>query len=142
MSEYINASTDVLGGSVIRHTLNTTTPNQAVIRKIIAGNGIVISSTGVDDGTGDVTISVDITGSGGGGTGGGTGGSGGGTGGGSTGLGTVTSVNMIGPTGMTISGVPITTAGTLNLQLSSGYVIPLTSDVEKGVISINTLFNI
>jgi len=134
MSEYINATTDVLGGSVIRYNLNTTTPNQAVIRKIIAGNGIIITSTGVDAGTGDVTISVDVSGSGGsgGGTGGGTGG--GGTGGGSsTSIGTVTSVNMTVPQGLTVLGAPITTAGTLSLQLSSGYTIPLYVDVQKGV---------
>jgi hypothetical protein len=39
-------------------------------------------------------------------------------------VGTVTSVNMSVPTGLTISGNPITTAGTLSLGLASGYVIP------------------
>ncbi len=39
-------------------------------------------------------------------------------------VGTVTSVNMSVPTGLTISGNPITTAGTLALGLASGYVIP------------------
>jgi hypothetical protein len=133
MAEYVNGTTDIVGGSVIRYALNTTTPNQAVIRKIIAGNGITITSTGVDAGTGDVTISVDINGSGGGTGGGGTGG-GGGT---STGLGTVTSVNMTVPQGLTVLGAPITTAGTLAVQLSSGYTIPLYVDVQKGVDAYN-----
>ena len=126
MSEYINGSTDILGGSVIRYALNTTTPNQAVIRKIIAGNGITISSTGVDPGTGDVTISIDTSGTGGSGSGGS---GGGGT---PTAVGTVTSVNMIAPEGMFIVGAPITTAGTISLRLSSGYVVPLYVDVQQG----------
>lgn len=124
MSEIINASTDVLGGSVIRYNLNTTTPHQAVIRKIIAGNGIVISSTGVDTGTGDVTISIDTSGTGG------TGGEGGGT---PTAVGTVTSINMVAPLGLTIMGAPITTAGTIVLQLTQGYTIPFITDIEKGI---------
>jgi hypothetical protein len=56
MAEYIDGATDIMGGSVTRYTLNTTTPNQAVIRKIIPGPGISITYTGVDSGTGDVTI--------------------------------------------------------------------------------------
>lgn len=135
MAEYVNGTTDILGGSVIRYNLNTTTPNQAVIRKIIAGNGITISSTGVDAGTGDVTISIDVSGTGGSGGGTGGGGTGGGGGGTPTAVGTVTSVNMIVPEGLSVAGVPITTAGTIALQLSSGYTIPLYTDVEKGVIA-------
>ena len=42
-------------------------------------------------------------------------------------VGTVTSVNMSVPTGLTISGNPITTAGTLALGLPSGYSIPTTA---------------
>jgi hypothetical protein len=129
MAEYINGTTDILGGSVIRHTLNTTTPNQAVIRKIIAGNGISISSTGVDPGTGDVTISIDTSGTGGS-TSGGSGGSG--NSGTPTAVGTVTAVNMTAPEGMFVIGAPITTAGTISLRLSSGYVIPLYDDVQQG----------
>jgi hypothetical protein len=107
-----------------------------VIRKIIAGNGISISSTGVDPGTGDVTISIDTSGTGGSGGSGGTGGGGGGTttggGGTPTGVGTVTAVNMTAPEGMFIVGAPITTAGTISLRLSSGYIIPLYVDVQQG----------
>jgi hypothetical protein len=123
VSEYINGTTDILGGSVIRYALNTTTPNQAVISKIIAGNGISISSTGVDAGTGDVTISIDTTG---------TGGSGSGGSGTPTAVGTVTAVNMTAPEGLFITGAPITTAGTISLRLSSGYIIPLYQDVQQG----------
>lgn len=129
MSEYINGTTDILGGSVIRYALNTTTPNQAVIRKIIAGNGISISSTGVDPGTGDVTISIDVSGTGGSGSGG----SGSGGSGTPTAVGTVTSVNLTAPEGMFVLGAPITTAGTIAIRLSSGYVIPTYTDVQQGM---------
>lgn len=45
-------------GGVMRDDLNTSQSGQAVTRKIIQGTGIVISSTGVDAGTGDVTIQI------------------------------------------------------------------------------------
>jgi hypothetical protein len=45
-------------------------------------------------------------------------------------VGTVTSVNMSVPTGLTISGNPITTAGTLALGLASGYVIPTQATLD------------
>ena len=41
--------------------------------------------------------------------------------------GTVTSVAMTVPTGLSVTGSPITTSGTLALSLSSGYTIPTTS---------------
>lgn len=43
------------------------------------------------------------------------------------GSGTVTSVDMSVPTGLSISGNPITTSGTLALSLTSGYIIPLSA---------------
>lgn len=46
----------------------------------------------------------------------------------SSGSGTVTSVALTTPTGLSISGSPITTSGTLALSLTSGYVIPTTTD--------------
>lgn len=46
---------------------------------------------------------------------------------GGAGAGTVTSVDMTVPTGLTISGNPITTSGTLALTLTSGYLIPTTA---------------
>lgn len=45
-------------GTVCRIDLNTTTIGQAVITRIIQGQGITISSTGADSGTGDVTINI------------------------------------------------------------------------------------
>jgi len=45
-------------GGVHRDDLNTTTSGQAVIRKVVAGTGISLSSTGADTGTGDVTITA------------------------------------------------------------------------------------
>lgn len=43
---------------ITRADLNVTTAGSAVIRKVIAGTNITITSTGVDAGTGDVTISA------------------------------------------------------------------------------------
>jgi len=45
-------------GEVTRADLNIANSSKAVIRRIIAGTGIQINSTGVDTGTGDVTINV------------------------------------------------------------------------------------
>ena len=47
------------------------------------------------------------------------------------GTGTVTSVDMSVPTGLSISGNPITTSGTLALTLTSGYNIPLTASTTN-----------
>lgn len=47
---------------VTRADLNVSTPGQAVITKVVAGPGVSISQTGIDDGTGDVTVSVTGTG--------------------------------------------------------------------------------
>jgi len=46
---------------------------------------------------------------------------------GGSGGGSVTSVDISVPTGLTISGNPITTSGTLAVSLASGYTIPITS---------------
>ena len=43
-------------GSVQRNDFDITTTSQAVITKVIAGTGITITQTGIDAGTGDVTI--------------------------------------------------------------------------------------
>ena len=48
---------------VRRADLNTTVSDQAVIAKIVQGTNVTLSSTGVDSGTGDVTINA--TGAGG-----------------------------------------------------------------------------
>lgn len=45
-------------GSIQRVDLDATTSGAAVIKKVIAGTNITISSTGVDAGTGDVTINA------------------------------------------------------------------------------------
>jgi hypothetical protein len=57
----------------------------------------------------------------------------GGGGGGGTGDGTVTSVAVTVPTGLTVTGSPITTNGTIAIALAEYYTIPLASDVNKGV---------
>ena len=44
--------------TVQRDDLDTSTVGQAVVRKIVQGSGITISSTGADSGTGDVTINA------------------------------------------------------------------------------------
>lgn len=44
--------------TIVRADLNVSTSGSAVIRKLIQGTGISISSTGADTGTGDVTVSI------------------------------------------------------------------------------------
>lgn len=53
------SSNDIGDECVKRDDLNETTPGQAVTKRIIAGVGININETGVDTGTGDVTINAD-----------------------------------------------------------------------------------
>jgi hypothetical protein len=48
----------VLDGSINRQDLNTTVAGQSVITKVLAGTGMVLTSTGVDSGTGDVTVGL------------------------------------------------------------------------------------
>ena len=43
-------------GSIGRDDLDSATAGQAVVRKLIAGSGVTLSSTGADAGTGDVTV--------------------------------------------------------------------------------------
>jgi len=45
----------------------------------------------------------------------------------SKGSGTVTSVGMTTPTGLTVTGSPVTTSGTLALSMTAGYAIPTTA---------------
>lgn len=47
---------DIGDGEVKRQDLNVSESGSAVTRRIIAGDGITIVSTGVDSGTGDVTV--------------------------------------------------------------------------------------
>jgi len=49
-------SGNIKDGGVKRNDLNVTTAGQSVVRKIIAGLGIKLTSTGQDIGTGDVTV--------------------------------------------------------------------------------------
>jgi hypothetical protein len=51
-------SDQILDSTVNRDDLNTATTTKAVIAKVIAGTNITIGSTGVDPGTGDVTINA------------------------------------------------------------------------------------
>ena len=85
----------ILDGDVLRDDLNITTSGSAVIRRIIAGTNITISSTGVDTGTGDVTINA------------------------SGGTGTVTSVGLSLPNIFSVTGSPVTTSGTLTATFAS-----------------------
>ena len=55
-------SEQIKDGEVKRDDINVDETGQAVIRKIIAGTGVIITSTGVDAGTGDVTIQATGTG--------------------------------------------------------------------------------
>jgi hypothetical protein len=48
----------ILDGDIVRADLNVTSSGSAVTRRIVAGTNISLSSTGVDTGTGDVTINI------------------------------------------------------------------------------------
>ncbi len=61
MSSTAVPTRQIRDGTVRRVDLDTTTGGAAVIAKAVAGTGISLSSSGVDSGTGDVTISVDLT---------------------------------------------------------------------------------
>lgn len=54
----IDGADQILAGSIGRASINTATTGSALITKIIAGTGITLSSTGVDAGTGDVTVTA------------------------------------------------------------------------------------
>lgn len=47
--------------TIVRADLNVSTSGSAVIRKLVQGTGITISSTGADPGTGDVTVSINTS---------------------------------------------------------------------------------
>jgi hypothetical protein len=51
-------SRDIRDGQVSVDDLNTDIPGKAVITKIIPGSNVTIASTGVDAGTGEVTINA------------------------------------------------------------------------------------
>jgi len=48
----------VLDSTIQRVDLDVTTVGQSVVRKIVQGLGITLSSTGADSGTGDVTVTA------------------------------------------------------------------------------------
>jgi hypothetical protein len=47
--------------AVARVDINTTETGQALITKLLVGNGLVSTQTGVDAGTGDVTVSINTS---------------------------------------------------------------------------------
>lgn len=52
-------TTDLLGtNSVTRQDLDTSTSSRAVVAKVLVGDFVSESQTGVDTGTGDVTITL------------------------------------------------------------------------------------
>lgn len=50
--------TQILNNTVQRHDIDVSTSGQALATKIVAGANISLSSTGVDAGTGDVTVTA------------------------------------------------------------------------------------
>ena len=58
--QQLNPSEQIPTGGIIRSLLNTLTTGNAVITKVFAGNGTTITQTGVDVGTGDVTVNTAI----------------------------------------------------------------------------------
>ena len=57
----IDGADQIASNTIVRGDLNTATTGAAVIAKVIAGTNITISQTGVDAGTGDVTINATAT---------------------------------------------------------------------------------
>lgn len=57
--------------------------------------------------------------------------------GGGGGTGTVTSVAMTVPTGLSVSGSPITSSGTIAVSLATGYTIPTTNDMNGKEVTTN-----
>jgi hypothetical protein len=51
-------SKQIRDNTIAREDLNVTDSGKAIIAKIVAGTGIVLSETGPDAGTGDVTVKV------------------------------------------------------------------------------------
>jgi NAD(P)-dependent dehydrogenase (short-subunit alcohol dehydrogenase family) len=51
----------VRDSSIQRDDIDTTTPGQAIVAKLVQGDGIQLSSTGGDAGTGDVTVGLGAT---------------------------------------------------------------------------------
>lgn len=49
---------NIFDGAVTRDDLNSLTSGQAVIKKLVAGTNVTLSSTGADTGTGDVTVNL------------------------------------------------------------------------------------
>lgn len=56
MARTLITDEQIAAGGIVRGDLNTTLTGSAVIAKVVAGTGISLSQTGVDAGTGDVTI--------------------------------------------------------------------------------------
>ena len=50
----------ILDHSINKDDIDTSTPGKALITRIIAGDNIILHSTGVDEGTGEVTISAQL----------------------------------------------------------------------------------
>lgn len=48
----------IFDGGIQKEDMDTITPNQAVITRIIAGSGVSLASSGIDSGTGDVVVTV------------------------------------------------------------------------------------
>lgn len=106
-------------GSVQRNDFDITTTGQAVVTKLIAGTNITFTSTGVDAGTGDVTINS---------TGGGSG---------------VTSLSAIGSTPN--ANAATITGSVLNLQpadLTYGGIVTATTQSFKGAKTFENLFTV
>lgn len=95
---------------------STTTPAITIsttVTGILYGNGTAISALTIGSGLSLVGSTLSATGGG---------------------TGTVTSVDMTVPTGLVVTGNPVTTSGTLAVALDTGYVIPLSSTLATYVV--------
>jgi hypothetical protein len=53
-------TTPINDGSIYKEDLNTTDAGHAVVTKLVAGDNVTLVSTGVDEGTGEVMINMDL----------------------------------------------------------------------------------
>ena len=70
MPHIVKDRTQAVGGqeirqdSITRDRINITISGHAAVQRILAGSGIIIEYTGIDEGTGEVTVSSTAEGSG------------------------------------------------------------------------------
>ena len=58
MVTQIRGSNQIISNTIQKHNIDTETENECLVTNLVAGEGVTISETGTDIGTGEVTISA------------------------------------------------------------------------------------